>query len=111
MTFGIYFETCNVTNVHVSAQLTQALEEQTKIKYALANHIKEYENKKLTLENEQNQLLTDQQRDNERKLAQLKQQIIRANTEKQQAEMTATTGLEVAMVKADQRKNVLLTQV
>lgn len=81
-TFGIYFETCNVTNVHVSQQLTQALEEQTKIKYALANHIKEYENKKLTLENEQNQLLTDQQRDNERKLAQLKQQIIRANTEK-----------------------------
>ena len=53
-TFGIYFETCNVTNVHVSAELTQALEQKTKIKYQLANHVKDYENKKLTLENEQN---------------------------------------------------------
>lgn len=50
--FGIYFDTCNITNVHVSEQLSKALEEKTKVKYALANHIKDYENKKLTLENE-----------------------------------------------------------
>lgn len=52
--FGIFFETCNITKVHVSQQLSQALEEKTKIKYTLANHIKDYENKKLSVENEQN---------------------------------------------------------
>ena len=30
----------------------QALEEKTKVKYSLANHIKEYENKKLSVENQ-----------------------------------------------------------
>lgn len=54
ITFGIYFDTCNITNVHVSPQLTQALEERTKIKYTLANHIKDYQNKKLGLENSEN---------------------------------------------------------
>jgi hypothetical protein len=52
--FGIIFENCNVTNVHVSEQLTKALEEKTKVKYSLANHIKEYENKKLSVENHEN---------------------------------------------------------
>ena len=52
--FGIVFETCNITKVYVSPHLTQALEEKTKIKYTLANHIKDYENKKLGVENEQN---------------------------------------------------------
>jgi regulator of protease activity HflC (stomatin/prohibitin superfamily) len=42
--FGVIFENCNVTNVHVSEQLNRALEEKAKIKYSLANHIKEYEN-------------------------------------------------------------------
>jgi hypothetical protein len=49
--FGVIFENCNVTNVHVNQTLTQALEEKTKCKYSLANHIKEYGNQKLTLEN------------------------------------------------------------
>ena len=40
--------------MHVSEQLTKALEEKTKVKYSLANHIKEYENKKLAEENAQN---------------------------------------------------------
>lgn len=52
--FGVVFENCNVTNVHVNQTLTQALEEKTKCKYSLANHIKEYGNHKLTLENQQN---------------------------------------------------------
>ena len=50
--FGIFFETCNITKVYVSQQLTQALEEKTKLKYTLQNHIKEYENQKLGVENE-----------------------------------------------------------
>ena len=33
--FGIFFETCNITKVYVSQQLTQALEEKTKLKYTL----------------------------------------------------------------------------
>ena len=52
--FGVTFENCNVKRVHVNQQLTQALEEKTKLKYTLANHIKEYENQKLTLENHEN---------------------------------------------------------
>ena len=52
--FGVIFENCNVTNVHVNQTLTQALEERTKCRYMLANHIKEYGNQKLTLENQQN---------------------------------------------------------
>jgi hypothetical protein len=50
--FGVIFENCNVTNVYVNQTLTQALEEKTKCKYMLANHIKEYGNQKLTLENQ-----------------------------------------------------------
>lgn len=79
--FGVTFENCNVTGVHVNAQLTQALEEKTKLKYALANHIKEFENQKLTLENSQNQELTDLKRENDRKMTDLKAQIERAKVE------------------------------
>jgi len=37
----------------------------------LANHIKEYGNQKLTLENQQNQELTDMKRANDRKMQDL----------------------------------------
>jgi regulator of protease activity HflC (stomatin/prohibitin superfamily) len=49
--YGILFEQCNVTNVIVNPALIQALTEKTKIKFELKNHVKEQENKKLTLEN------------------------------------------------------------
>ena len=49
--FGIIFENCNVTKVHVNENLMKALEDRTKVKYSLANHIKEYQNKKLSEEN------------------------------------------------------------
>ena len=64
--YGIQFEQCNVTNVIVNPQLIQALESRTKIKFALKNHLKEQENLRLTLENEEAQKLTDLQRENER---------------------------------------------
>lgn len=42
--FGIVFDNCNVTKVHVSDQLTKALQDKAKINYDLQNHIKEFEN-------------------------------------------------------------------
>ena len=42
--FGVNFENCNITNVYVNSKLTKALEERTKLKYSLQNHIKEYGN-------------------------------------------------------------------
>ena len=53
--YGIVFEQCNVTNVKVNPTLTQALMEKTRIKFELKNHIKEQENKKIKLENQENQ--------------------------------------------------------
>jgi len=47
----VNFENCSVSNVYVNETLTKALEEKTKLKYLLSNHIKEYGNQKLTLEN------------------------------------------------------------
>jgi hypothetical protein len=79
--FGVVFENCNVTNVYVNQTLTQALEEKTKCKYMLANHIKEYGNQKLTLENSQNQELADMKRENDRKMQDLVSQIARARVE------------------------------
>jgi regulator of protease activity HflC (stomatin/prohibitin superfamily) len=64
--YGITFEQCNVTDVKVNPQLMQALTEKTQLKFALKNHIKEQENKKLVLENEEQQNLTDLQRKQER---------------------------------------------
>jgi flagellar hook-length control protein FliK len=69
--YGIVFEQCNVTNVIVNQQLEFALSEKTKIKFAYKNHLKDQENKKLTLENEEAQKLTDLQRVNERKMYEL----------------------------------------
>ena len=109
--FGVTFENCNVTGVHVNQTLTQALEEKTKLKYTLANHIKEYENQKLTLENSENQQLTDLKRDNERKMADLKAQIERSRVEQEQLKMQANTEQEVAIVKAEEVGSVLITQV
>ena len=109
--FGVIFENCNVTNVHVNQTLTQALEEKTKCKYMLANHIKEYGNQKLTLENQQNQELTDMKRDNDRKMQDLKSQIDRARVEQDQLRMNAATNQEVAIVKAEEISTVLITQV
>ena len=71
-----------MTKVYVSQQLTQALEEKTKVKYQLANHIKEYENKKLSVENSQNQELSNLKKDNERKMNELQSKIQRANVER-----------------------------
>jgi hypothetical protein len=42
------------------------LTEKTKIKFELKNHAKEQENKKLTMENQEQQQLTDLQRKQER---------------------------------------------
>lgn len=107
--FGVIFENCNVTNVHVNQTLTQALEEKTKCKYSLANHIKEYGNQKLTLENQQNQELTDMKRDNDRKMQELQSQIARSKIEMDQLRMSANTTKEVAIVKAEEVGNVLIT--
>lgn len=52
--YGIMFEQCNVTNVIVNPQLIGALQEKTRLKFELKNHEKEQENKKLTLENQEN---------------------------------------------------------
>ena len=109
--FGVIFENCNVTNVHVNQTLIQALEEKTKCKYSLANHIKEYGNQKLTLENQQNQELTDMKRTNDRKMQDIKSQIDRSKVEQDQYRMSAATEQEVAIVKAEQVCNVLITQV
>ena len=49
--FGVQFDNCSVTNVYVNEVLTKALEEKSKCKYLLSNHLKEYGNQKLTLEN------------------------------------------------------------
>lgn len=70
--FGVNFENCSVTNVYVNDTLTKALEEKTKMKYLLQNHIKEYGNQKLTVENQQAQETTDMKRENDRKLQDLK---------------------------------------
>jgi len=69
--YGVTFDSCNVTNVIVNQQLEYALSEKTKIKFAYKNHLKDQENKKLTLENEEAQKLTDLQRVNERKMYEL----------------------------------------
>jgi hypothetical protein len=57
----------------------------------LANHIKEYGNQKLTLENQQNQQLTDMKRENDRKMQDLQSQIARAKVEQDQLRMSAQT--------------------
>jgi regulator of protease activity HflC (stomatin/prohibitin superfamily) len=49
--YGIQFEQCNVTDVKVNPQLMTSLKERAELKFALKNHIKEQENKKLVLEN------------------------------------------------------------
>jgi hypothetical protein len=57
----------------------------------LANHIKEYGNQKLTLENSQNQELADMKRENDRKMQDLQSQIARARVEQDQLRMSAQT--------------------
>jgi hypothetical protein len=81
--YGIAFEQCNVTNVHVNPQLIGALQEKTRLKFELKNHIKDQENKKLTLENQEQQKLTDLQKKNERSMFELTQQITRAKIDKE----------------------------
>ena len=51
--FGIRFEQCNVTNVTVNANLLASLQERTRLKFELKNHQKEHQNRKLTLENQE----------------------------------------------------------
>ena len=60
------------------------MQEKTRLKFELKNHEKEQENKKLKLENDENQKLTDQQRNNERKMLELKAQIKRALVDSEQ---------------------------
>lgn len=50
-------------------------------------------------------------RDNDRKLQDLKSQINRAKIEQDQLRMGAVTSQEVAIVKAEEVGNVLITQV
>lgn len=85
--YGITFDSCQVTNVIVNPQLIGALQEKTRLKFNLRNHIKEQENKKLTMQNEEQQKLTDLQRTNERKMYELKQEITRALVDKEQDEL------------------------
>jgi len=95
--YGILFENPQVTKVNVNPQFSAALEQRTNIKYALQNHKKEQENLQLVLENEEAQLLTDQQRENERKMYELRQEITRAQTDKEQDEIQASTRKEQAI--------------
>lgn len=89
--YGIIFEQCNVTQVKVNPALTTALQEKTKIKFNLKNHVKEQENKRLRLENEEMQILTDLQRKQEREMFELKQSIVRAKVDKEQDELQVET--------------------
>jgi hypothetical protein len=107
--FGVNFENCSVTNVYVNDILTKALEEKTKLKYLLSNHIKEYGNQNLTLENQQAQETTDMKRENDRRLQDLKSQIERSKVEQDQIKMTSSTKQEVAIVKAEEVGAVLIT--
>ena len=50
-------------------------------------------------------------RDNERKFAELKSRIARERIQKQQDETQALTGQEVSIVKSEEQRNVLITQV
>lgn len=65
----------------MNENLIRALTEKTKIKFDLKNHEKDQENKKLKLENEEQQHLTDLQRKNEREMYELKQKIERAKVD------------------------------
>lgn len=87
--YGIIFEQCNVTDVKVNPHLMQALRDRTELKFALKNHIKEQENKKLILENSEQQNLTDLQRKQERQMFELNQTIERAKVDKEQDELKA----------------------
>lgn len=109
--FGVSFENCSVKNVYVNEVLTRALEEKSKCKYLLQNHIKEYGNQKLTLENLQAQETTDMKRENDRKLQDLRSQIDRSKVEQDQLKMSSLTKQEVAIVKAEEVGAVLITQV
>lgn len=108
--YGIVFENCSVKNVNVNAKLFNALNERTKLKFDLRNHIKDQENKRLKLENEEAQNLTDLQRKNERAMYELKQEIERAKVDKEQSEIEAHTKLTVAVEKAKERASVMITK-
>ena len=108
--YGIQFEQCNVTNVKVNPQMTQALQEKTRIQFELKNHAKEQENKKLKLENEESQALTDLQRRQEREMFELMQKIERAKVDKEQDELQADTQKEVKKVKAEEDASVAKTR-
>lgn len=51
--YGITFDQCSVTHVEVNRQLQEALQKKTEIKFQLKNHMKEQENRKLKMENEE----------------------------------------------------------
>jgi len=108
--FGIIFENCNVTNVHVSDALQKALQEKAKIKYDLSNHVKEQENKKILVENEQAQILTNLKKENERLMQDMKATITRANIDQEQRIVDATTAKDVIEIKAHEKGSVLLTK-
>jgi len=43
--FGVYFDSCSVTKVGLSQEMAQALQEKSKVKFELANHVKDQQNK------------------------------------------------------------------
>lgn len=108
--YNIQFENPQVTKVNVSPQFSQALEQKTNIKYAKQNHIKEQQNLRLVLQNEETQLLTDQQRENERKMYELRQEISRAETDKEQDEIQASTKKEQAIQHAQGDASAQITK-
>jgi hypothetical protein len=107
--YGISFDQCSVTHVEVNRQLQEALQKKTEIKFQLKNHMKEQENRKLKMENEEQQKLTDLQRQNERTMYELTQNIIRANVDKEQDIMQANTDKEIKTAKAGENASVLIT--
>lgn len=64
--YGVTFEQCNVTHVIVNPKMMEALKEKTRLKIELKNHQKEQENKKLMIENEEQQKLTQLENENRR---------------------------------------------
>ena len=98
-----------MTKVGLSQEMAQALQEKSKVKFELANHLKDQQNKQLHLENDENQRFTDQKRDNERYYAELEQTITRANTEQQEAMKVAESLKSVMTTEALQKKSVLIT--
>jgi hypothetical protein len=84
----------------MNEKLNKVLNQKINIDFDYKNHIKEQENLRLKIENEEQQKLTEMQRKNDRALYELKQNIERAKIDKEQDEIKANTTMEVQLQKA-----------